>query len=44
MGGAMDDEQRAAAKGLGKAVLWLVAFLVFALALGFVFMVVIPGR
>jgi hypothetical protein len=40
----MDDEQRAAAKGMAKALLWAVGFVVFSLAVGFLFMVVIPGR
>lgn len=41
---AMDDEQRAAAKGMGKALLWLAGFVIFSLLVGFLFMVVIPGR
>ncbi len=40
----MDDEQRAAARSMGKALLWAVGFIVFSLAIGFLFMVVIPGR
>jgi hypothetical protein len=40
----MDDEQRAAAKGLAKALLWVVGFVLFSLLVGFLFMVVIPGR
>ena len=41
---AMDDEQRAAARSMAKALMWAVAFVVFSLLVGFLFMVVIPGR